>query len=94
MDAVKYIFTKRLQVCNGKTITNIRRRGFVPSKHLYGYSGNGPEWKHLEKNEDEDDIEEDKPILLPKRIIEIPIHGETNYFVCMLIIYYNSITIR
>ena len=65
---------------------NIRRHNFVPSQYLYRYASNGSEWSSPEMNEfnnEEDEIEEDKPILLPKRIIEIPIRGETHYFVCM-----------
>ena len=68
-------------MCDGKTVVNIRRRNFVPSKYLYRYAGNGSEWTSPDLNES-DEIDEDKPILLPKRIIEIPIQGETNYFVC------------
>ena len=74
-------------MCDGKTVANIRRRNFVPSKYLFRYAGNESEWNNPAMNENdetaEDEIEEDKPILLPKRIIEIPIQGETNYFVCM-----------
>ena len=34
MDAVKYVFTKRIQVSNGQIVTDIHRRSFIPKQYL------------------------------------------------------------
>ena len=74
MDAVKYVFTKRIQVNEDKLVTNFTRSKFVPEEYLESIPNETPN--------DETPDDETHPILLPKRIIGIPIHGRIYHYIC------------
>lgn len=70
IDAIKYMFRKSVQVEDGRLVENIERADFVPKKYLEAT---------LAGNEEEPD--DNRPILLPKRIIDIPVDGRTVRYV-------------
>ena len=70
IDAIKYMFKKSVQVEGGELVRDIERGDFVPKKYLEAT---------LTSNEDEQD--DNRPILLPKRIIDIPIGDQTCRYV-------------
>ena len=74
MDAVKYVFTKRIQVNGDQLVTDISRRKFVPEAYLESIPNESP-------SDEADD--ENRAIILPKRIIQIPIHGVVYHYLCM-----------
>lgn len=70
IDAIKYMFKKSVQVEGGELVRDIERGDFVPKKYLE---------VTLTSHEDEQD--DNRPILLPKRIIDIPIDNQTCRYV-------------
>ena len=70
IDAIKYMFRKSVQVEDGRLVENIERADFVPKKYLEAT---------LAGSEEEPD--DNRPILLPKRIIDIPVGERTVRFV-------------
>ena len=70
IDAIKYMFKKSVQVEGGELVRDIERGDFVPKKYLEAT---------LTSHEDEQD--DNRPILLPKRIIDIPIDNQTCRYV-------------
>mgnify|MGYP007022032359 FL=1 len=71
---MKYVFTKRIQVCEDKLVTNFTRSKFVPEAYLESIPNESPD--------DETPDDETHPILLPKRIIRIPIHDRVYHYIC------------